>query len=171
MHEIMISELFCSYMWCLSYYSLLKYESIAQQNPEVKIHENNYITDEMFCRAANLLEWSFSQQDIEKKWDYLNISSPFPTCNLFDSEYYYSSKANVIYIHSIMACLFHEVGHAATLPKLPIEQSEEDRKESEKTADNFMFELMFKELGNENSFSISLGITVAYLGILIRTRL
>ncbi|GEM_PF-6735122 len=167
-HQTIISEPFCSYIWCLSYFILIHYEYAAQKLSPKAAPAEFLITDNMLSRASELLTWGIHLSERLTNWNFLSTPSPFPTSGLSDSEPLYCLKANNIYKHAILACLYHELGHAVTLPIFPKSALPDDSKAYENEADNFMFNAMFKELENGNSFGISLGITVAYFCILLK---
>lgn len=167
-HQTIISEPFCAYIWCLTYFIVIHYEYVAQKNSPIATTAEFLITDTMLARASKLLTWGINLNEPLINWDYLSTPSPFPTSQLLDSEALYCLKANNIYKHAILACLYHELGHAVTLPNYPTYSTSDDKKQYENEADNFMFNLMFKELEKGSSFGISLGITVAYFSILLK---
>lgn len=169
MHQMIISEPFCSYLWCLAYFFLIHFEYVAQKKSPDTIADEYVITDIMLERAAELLSWGINLKDELTGWDYLSTPSPFPTPSLVGSEILFCYKANNIYKHAVLACLYHELGHAVTLPNFPTHMTSEKSKEYETEADNFMFNTMFKELEKSNPFGISLGITIAYFSILFIT--
>lgn len=167
-HKTVISEPFCSYIWCLSYFLLIHYEYAAQKLSKEAVHPDLIITGRMLSRASKLLTWGILLDKQLTDWDYISTPSPFPTSGLSDSEPLYCLKANSIFKNAILACLYHELGHAVTLSTLPESALPDEIKAYENEADNFMFNAMFKELENCNSFGISLGITVAYFSILLK---
>lgn len=144
-HKTIISEPFCAYLWSVAYCIILHHEFDAQQTQIEKEIEEFEVTEEMLKRSMQLLGWGVGLSDHLTDWDYQRTPSPYPTSLLIGSESLYCLITNNVYKYAILACLYHELGHAVTLPVYPEKPTSEERKMYEREADNFMQNLMLKE--------------------------
>ena len=153
--QITLSESFLAYLWGVTYFIFLQYESKAQHDNRI-LHNNEYfITDKMLSRSEILFRWALSLRTKITAWD-CHLPSPLPTAILIDSEAVYCWQVSELCCYALTFIAYHELSHGI----YGIDHSI-DSKRQEQDADNLAMSFMKDPLPTIPKDHTVLGILLA----------